>query len=86
MVPVSWSEKDGSEAVAKFWPLYEKTARRFVGARGAEYDDLVQESAIAGWLALEAGWLPTVKVVERACMRYCRSLNTGGQRLVSESW
>lgn len=86
MVPVSWSARDGSETVARFWPLFERRARRFVGAKGAEMDDLVQEAAIAGWLALCLGWQPSVAVVDRACMRYVRSLHTGGRRLVAESF
>lgn len=83
MRPVSYSAHDGSDAVAKFWPLYERQARRFEHVKGAEFDDLVQESAIAGWFALVAGFVPTGLIVERACMRYIRSLHTGGQRLVS---
>ena len=83
MRPVSYSAHDGSDAVAQFWPLYERQARRFEGVKGAEYDDLVQEAAIAGWFALNAGYAPTVVICERACMRYVRSLHTGGWRLVS---
>lgn len=85
MAPVTWTADDGSDAVGAYWPLYERHARRFAGARGAEFDDLVQEGAIAGWLSLRLGWYPTKQVVERAMMRYCRSLNTGGWRLVAES-
>jgi DNA-directed RNA polymerase specialized sigma24 family protein len=85
MAAVAWSEHDGSERIAAYWPLFERCARRFVGMQGAEFDDLVQEGAIAGWLAFEAGWYPTELVIERALIRYCRSLNTGGWRLVAES-
>lgn len=80
-----YSERDGSDEVGAFWPLYERHARRFVGVNGAEYDDLVQESAIAAWKALDAGYLPTSKLTIQACIRYCRSMNTGGWRLVAES-
>lgn len=80
---VSYSAHDGSDEVARFWPLYERQARRFNGVQGAEYDDLVQESAISGWLSLKMGFVPTVLVCERACMRYIRSLNVRGQRLVA---
>lgn len=83
MRPVSYSAHDGSDAVAQFWPMYERQGRRFDGVNGAEYDDLVQEAAIAGWLALTVGYVPTVIVCERACMRYCRSLLTGGWRLAA---
>jgi len=83
MAPV-YTAHDGSDAVAAYWPLYERQARRFSGVKGAEFDDLVQESAIAGWLALRAGYAPTKVILERACMRWIRSLNTGGWRLVAE--
>jgi hypothetical protein len=75
-----------SEAVKEYWPLFESRARRFVGAKGAEYDDLVQEAAISGWLSMEAGYPPNTTVLDRACMRYVRSLYKGGWRLVSESF
>ncbi len=77
---------DGSEAVAEYWPLFEKRARRFVGAKGAEFDDLVQESAISGWQALRLGIQPSIVVIDRTCMRYIRSLHTGGWRLIFESF
>lgn len=82
--PVVWSDKE-SDQIGAFWPLYERQARRFVGVKGAEFDDLVQVGAIAGWEAILDGFTPTVTIVERACMRYVRSLNTGGWRLVAES-
>jgi len=84
MAAVAWTEQDGSERIAAYWPLFERRARRFVGARGAEFEDLVQEAAISGWQAFEAGWIPTARVIDRALIRYCRSLNTGGWRLVAE--
>ncbi len=83
--PVTWSDGELSDKIGAFWPFYERIARRFTGVKGAEFDDLVQEAAIAGWLAIEAGFMPTVLICERACMRYCRSLHTGGWRLVAES-
>lgn len=87
MLPVVWSEHDGSDAVAKFWHLYERRARRFLNTKGAEFDDLVQEAAIAGWRALQDGYVPTALIIDRRCMRYIRSLDTGGSRLVNEtSW
>lgn len=85
MAPITWSAHDGSDKIGAFWPMYERQARRFSGVKGAEFDDLVQEAAIAAWMAFEEGYVPTVVICERACMRYCRSLNTGGWRLVSES-
>ena len=85
MRPVSYTAHDGSDTVAAYWPLYERQARRFDGVKGAEFDDLVQESAIAAWVySIRVGLTPTVQIVERACMRYVRSLNTGGWRLVLE--
>lgn len=84
MAAVAWSEHDGSERIAAYWSLFERRARRFEGARGAEFDDLVQEAAIEGWKAFEAGWVPSIRVIDRALIRYCRSLNTGGWRLVAE--
>lgn len=75
-----------SEAVKIYWPLFESRARRFVGAKGAEFDDLVQEAAISGWLSMEAGYEPNVLIMDRACMRYVRSLHKGGWRLVSEGF
>lgn len=83
MRPVSYSAHDGSDAVAQFWPMYERQARRFEGVKGAEFDDLVQESAIEAWKSLRSGFIPTVQVLERACMRYTRFLHTGGWRLVA---
>jgi len=71
--------------VAEWWPLFERRARRFVGAGGAEYDDLVQEGAIAGWRAMESGHKPSIVVIDRALIRYVRTLHTGGWRLVAES-
>lgn len=84
MAAVSYTAHDGSDAVAAYWPLYERHARRFVGAKGAEFDDLVQEAAIAGWFAILAGFAPSKLVIERACMRWVRFLGTGGWRLVAE--
>jgi DNA-directed RNA polymerase specialized sigma24 family protein len=81
---VFYSEHDESDAVAAYWPLYERYARRFVGVNGAEFDDLVQESAIASWLAMRAGYKPSKVLLVRTCMRWCRSLNVGGWRLVAE--
>lgn len=72
-----------NDEIRRFIPLYERQARRFNGIKGAEFDDLVQEAAIAGWLALNAGFVPSGVICERACMRYCRSLDVGGWRLVS---
>ena len=34
-----------SEEIAKWWPAFERNARRFDGLAGAEFDDLVQEQA-----------------------------------------
>jgi len=84
MATVFYTARDGSDAVAAYWPLFERHARRFVGAKGAEFDDLVQEAAIAGWFSLRDGYVPTKLIVERACMRWCRFLDTGGWRLVAE--
>ena len=83
--PVVWTDVE-SDRVGAFWPFYERQARRFAGAKGAELDDLVQESAIAGWLALTDGYVPTRVICERACMRYIRSLHTSGWRLANEGW
>jgi len=81
---VSYSAHDGSDTIAAYWPLFERYARPFVGVKGAEFDDLVQESAIAAWIALEHGFRPSKMVCVRACMRWVRSLNTGGWRLGME--
>lgn len=84
MAPVTWSAHDGSDEIGAYWPLYERRARRFVGIGGAEFDDLVQEAAMAAWQSIKLGWKPTVQVTDRACISYCRFLNTGGWRLVAE--
>lgn len=75
-----------SEQVKVYWPLFESRARRFVGAKNAEFDDLVQEAAISGWLSLEAGYSPSPLILDRACMRYVRSLYKSGWRLAAESF
>lgn len=85
MAAVSYSAHDGSDIVAAYWPLFERQARRFDGVKGAEFDDLVQEAALAGWYySIRVGLTPTIQIVERACLRYVRSLNTGGWRLIQE--
>jgi hypothetical protein len=61
-----------SEAVAKWWSLFERNARRFDGLGGAEFDDLVQEQAEATWLNLERGYAPTDELLERACLAWVR--------------
>lgn len=86
MPPVTWTAHDESDEIAKYWALYEQEASRFVGVKRADFDDLVQEAAIAGWKAIRNGYKPNPTIVRRACMKYVRSLHKGGWRLVSESW
>ena len=61
-----------SEAVATWWPLFERNARRFEGLGGAEFDDLVQEQAEAAWLEMEKGYMPSNELLERACLAWVR--------------
>lgn len=72
-----------SEAVAEWWPLVESTAHRMRGvaqqATGLDqFDDLVQEGAIAAWLELEAGRRPTVAPVKNAMVDYIRTWSHRG--------
>lgn len=67
-----------SEAVAEWWPLFERLARRFDGLGGAEFDDLVQEQAEAAWQGLERGFYPTVEFLELACLAWVRYMSHRG--------
>lgn len=61
-----------SEAVAEWWPMVEAQARRFQGIGNTEFDDLVQEGAIAAWQELEAGRKPSVAAVQNAMRDFIR--------------
>ena len=67
-----------SEAVAKWWPTFERYARRFDGLGGAEFDDLVQEQAEAAWIEMEKGYNPSVLLLERACLTWIQYVSHRG--------
>jgi hypothetical protein len=67
-----------SEALAKWWPLFEYHARRLDGLGGAEFDDLVQEQAEAAWLGMELGFFPTEDLLLRACLMWVRFVSHRG--------
>lgn len=68
-----------SEEIAKWWPLFERTARRFDGLGGVEFDDLVQEQAEAAWLGLELGFWPTQELLDHACLAWVRFITHRGK-------
>lgn len=58
--------------------MFESYGRKFKGIGGAEYDDLVQEAAIAGWLAMEAGYKPHETALKWACINWIRHVSHRG--------
>lgn len=81
------NKQDMNKTVASYWPYIEYAAKRYVGWNNAEFDDLVQEGAIATWLFLRDGgfWPFCPQVVwHRAMSNYAQSLRTGGWRLEQE--
>ena len=67
-----------SEAVARWWPYFERNARRFDGLGGAEFDDLVQEQAEAAWIEMEKGYNPSSELLERACLSWVQYISHRG--------
>jgi len=64
----------------ELWPMFEWYARRFDGIGGAEFDDLVQEAAIAAWMSLELGFEPSEAVITFAMIDWTRYLSHRGLR------
>jgi hypothetical protein len=48
------------------------------GIGGAEFDDLVQEGALASWLAMEYGFVPSDSLIERAMLDWIRFISHRG--------
>jgi hypothetical protein len=67
-----------NEALAKWWPAFERNARRFDGLGGAEFDDLVQEQAEAAWIQMEEGYYPSALLLERACLTWIQYVSHRG--------
>lgn len=67
-----------SEAVAKYWPLVVSWANKFNGVGTAEFDDLVQEGAIAVWQTLEKGHIPSNAVIVNAMRDWIRHVSHRG--------
>src|SRR5438552_1253844 len=67
-----------NDRVASYWPYIEYAAKKYTGWYGAEFDDLVQEGAIATWLFLEnfGPHCPSL-VWHRAMSNYASSMQTG---------
>lgn len=68
----------------ELWPMLEWYARRFDGVGGAEFDDLVQEAAIASWMTLELGFEPSEAVICYAMLDWIRFLSHRGLRAEHE--
>lgn len=68
-----------SEEVRQWWPLFETRAARLEGVGDAEFDDLVQEGAIRGWLDMEDGYVPTEQNTDRALIDYIRYWSKKGR-------
>jgi DNA-directed RNA polymerase specialized sigma24 family protein len=71
-----------SEDVAAYRGMVAQIARRYIGAQGAEFDDLEQEGLISVWRVLSQGnYRPSAKVIHNACIdwvRYCGRRGYGG--------
>lgn len=67
-----------SEAIANWWPWFERHARKFDGLGGAEFDDLVQEQAEAAWISMEMGFTPSEQLCIWACIAWCRYISHRG--------
>jgi hypothetical protein len=72
------ASKHATEALTKLWPVIEYHAYIFNGVGGAEFDDLVQEGAIAAWLTLESGYVPSNEVIRRAMKDWIRFISHRG--------
>ena len=78
------TRQEVEEALANMWPLFEWYARRHQGIGGAEFDDLVQEGAIAAWWSLELGHTPSELVITRAMKDWIRFISHRGLRYEHE--
>lgn len=67
-----------SEDMAKWWPQFERNARRFDGLGGAEFDDLVQEQAENAWMEMEKGYSPSNQLLEWSCLAWIRYMSHRG--------
>jgi hypothetical protein len=72
------SSAEIAEALADYWPLFEWHARKLNGVGGAEFDDLVQEGALASWLAMLEGFIPSDAVIQRAMINWIRFVSHRG--------
>ena len=72
------SSAEIAEALADYWPLFEWHARRLQGIGGAEFDDLVQEGALASWIAMLEGFIPSDKVIKDAMISWIRFVSHRG--------
>ena len=64
--------------------MLEWYALRYDGVGGAEFDDLVQEAAIASWMSLELGYEPSEAVITRAMIDWMRYISHRGLRAEHE--
>jgi DNA-directed RNA polymerase specialized sigma subunit len=72
------SSAEIAEALADYWPLFEFHARKFQGIGGAEFDDLVQEGALASFLAMLEGFIPSNALIQRAMLDWIRFISHRG--------
>ena len=64
-----------NDRVADYRDLVESLARKFVGRKGAEFDDLVQEGLINVWQTLERGVTPSIDIIEKRMLSWIKFID-----------